>query len=84
MWKDRMEAVCTWKTNGVICLGIKDQNENYVWNMLGRYRTPYLCEKLDFWERLQIMVEKEDEPWILFGDLNEVISETEKWGGRSI
>lgn len=29
-------------------------------------------------------MEKEAKPWILFGDLSEVVTKAEKWGGRSI
>ena len=40
--------------------------------------------KKSFWEGMESVVNSLVEPWILFGDLNEVVTESEKWGGRSI
>lgn len=53
-------------------------------NLLGCYGTPYLREKLEFWERLQEIVQNLEGPWLLFGDLNEVSLELEKFRGQNI
>lgn len=43
------------------------------------YGTPYLKEKATFWDTLEKVIQNAQQPWLLFGDLNEV-----KSGGRSI
>lgn len=45
------------------------------------YGTSYRVEKREFWEELQILVEQLQGPWLIYGDLNEVIDKIEKWGG---
>ncbi|KAF3442021.1 hypothetical protein FNV43_RR15937 [Rhamnella rubrinervis] len=39
---------------------------------------------ITFWEGLEQTINHFEDPWIIFGDLNEVTSEYEKWGGMSI
>ena len=44
----------------------------------------YLREKQTFWEGMEHITNQFMEPWILFRDLNEVVIESKKWGGRII
>lgn len=60
-----------------------DNNGKVVWNMLVCYDTPYLGEKQNYWSKLQDVVQSSKIPWMIIGDLNEIICEEEKVGGRS-
>ena len=84
MWKAELEMKCLWKTSRVICCSLKGTQEVEEWRMIGCYGTPYYREKELFWDALTDSLQMEQVPWLLFGDLNEVTSETEKFGGRSI
>lgn len=52
------------------------------WSMFACYRTPYSSEKMVFWDVLGSYITESNLPWLLFGDLNEIMNENEKLGGR--
>lgn len=54
------------------------------WDFFGVYGTPYGKEKAKFWKVLEEKVHNYENPWLLLGDLNEVVEEAEKFGGRPI
>lgn len=49
--------------------------------MLGVHGSPYHSEKDLFWNSLADMDAKDDVPWVVMGDLNEVAWHFEKEGG---
>lgn len=48
------------------------------------YMPAYQSQKRTFWDDLWSRVSSQNLPWLLFGDLNEVVSEHEKFKGRNI
>ena len=84
MWKKELDIQCLWKSNRVICCSFKPAPTEEAWNFYGCYGTPYPREKEKFWKSLNHTIQEEYLPWVMFGDLNEVVAENEKLGGRSI
>lgn len=86
MWKDRVTMRCRWKTNSVICCDLLNDCGRVSWNMVACYGTPYLGEKDDFQKNLEERMEYLTSPWMILGDLNEMVNANEKMGGtwRSI
>lgn len=39
---------------------------------------------MEYWDQLQQDLINRERPWILIGDLNEILRVTEKWRGRTI
>ena len=54
------------------------------WHMVACYGPTTYREKYFFWEDLADKIINLQEPWLLFGDLNEITEQSEKLGGRSI
>lgn len=52
--------------------------------MYGTYGPPYYEEKRHFWEDVVDWIGNEKLPWLIFGDLNEIIDESERFGGRGL
>lgn len=55
-----------------------------LWDLVVSHGTPYMGEKLEFWEQMQTDMNNRDKLWLLIGDLNEIFHEGEKLGGISI
>lgn len=73
-WKSQNVIVCT--VNGVDCFG--------TWRLYGCYGPCKFSEKRVFWENLQNTIHSEQLPWVLLGDLNEILDLSEKLGGKDI
>lgn len=84
MWKEEVKLKCRWKTEKAICGDLWDEHGNMAWSMVACYGTLYLGEKDNFWKEVELKLEDINNPWILFGDLNEVVNASEKLGGREI
>lgn len=82
LWNDNISATCLWKTERLISCLLKDLNSGLEWIFIGCYETLYPGEKQYFWESFELTLEHEKRSWILLGDLNEIISDAEKRGGR--
>lgn len=52
------------------------------WQLICAYGPPYLSKKANFWMEMTYLVENMTDPWIMIGDLNEVMHLHEKRGGR--
>lgn len=53
-------------------------------NILVGYGTPYLAEKKVFWEIIEAIVDGLIGPWLMVGDLSEIVSKNEKFGTHCI
>lgn len=76
--KEELNMECVYKSERIICWKEKD------WRMVGCYRPPHFhLIKRAFWNGLGDFFGKLFKlPWILFGDLNEFVEASEKWGGK--
>lgn len=84
MWKDECNLSISWSTERIICRDVTDDKGNLGWSFLACHGPPYNYEKNHFWSHLAEIVNVWNCLWILFGDLNEVIDSSEKFGGRPI
>ncbi|KAF3440104.1 hypothetical protein FNV43_RR18382 [Rhamnella rubrinervis] len=83
-WRGDLNVHCLWDTDRVICLSVWNVDRSKECILIGCHGTPYYKEKKSFWDKMGHLVNSMEKPWMLFGDLNEVLMESEKWGGRSI
>lgn len=58
--------------------------DNPCYRLYGCYGLCTYKRKCSFWEEMGIRIQNEILPWIMFGDLNEVIDNSEKLGGRGL
>lgn len=84
IWNQDINMVYQWKHNRAICYQVQRTDDLKCWMIISCYGTPYQGEKAGFWEYLINQMENIQSPWILMGDLNEVINGTEKMGGQPI
>lgn len=82
MWKEEINMECVYKSERIICCEVKDLFEGKNWRMVGCYGSPHFHLKRDFWSGLGEFLETFEVPWILFGDLNELVEASEKWGDK--
>lgn len=59
-------------------------NSNSQWLFSGIYVSPRYKERKVLWANLETIAETTYIPWIVLGDFNEVVSESEKLGGGTI
>ncbi|XP_015879387.3 uncharacterized protein LOC107415557 [Ziziphus jujuba] len=84
MWSDDVNLKIERSNERVICGDMLDDVGNPTWSFLACHSPPYIGEKKNFWSQLIGIVNDLNRPWILFGDLNEIIDESEKFGGCHI
>ncbi|KAF3450405.1 hypothetical protein FNV43_RR06486 [Rhamnella rubrinervis] len=83
-WKEGQNIKLEWKTERIFCMEVYNAEGSRSYKMLGCYSTPYYREKKAFWEDFGQVMKEVEGPWVIFGEFNEIISESEKWGGVSI
>lgn len=84
MWIEETNIECLWKSNHLLHCIIKDSVGSRKWDLFACYGTPYYRAKKTFWDSLVEQVSKVDDPWLMIGDLNEVVDALEKFGGRPV
>lgn len=78
IWLDEVNIQCSWKTNHIICCEFLGDENITVWRCFALYGPLYLGEKSAFWEDLWKEVTSYTNLWLLVGDLNEYMDESEK------
>lgn len=78
MWNDEVDIVVKLMDKRIICCDIKNEKGLNDWRFYGCYGTPYGVEKANFWVRLEDEIFSCEIPWVIMGDLNEVIDDREK------
>lgn len=84
MWTDDVQLEMEWKSDRIICCNILVYDRVKRWSLFTCHGTLYNCEKRVFWEDFEEVITTIRNPWLIIGDLNEVVSQEEKWGGRSV
>ncbi|XP_022743890.1 uncharacterized protein LOC111294791 [Durio zibethinus] len=81
MWKDGVQLnLQSFSKNhiDIELLGQPGQN----WRITGFSREPKTTERYRTWRLLERLGDQSDEPWLCLGDFNEILFDTEKWGGN--
>lgn len=79
-----MKLEVDWKTERIIHCAMMDfdglkRGDNYAC-----YGTLYQAENRSFWDNLKEVIGITEGPWMIIGDLNEILSENEKFNDRDI
>ena len=77
-----MDININWTTDNIICGTVKSDLGN--WMLLACYGPMNYREKIIFWEELTDFLADANFPWLLFGDLNEIVDQSEKFRERKI
>ena len=82
LWTSELDISINWTTDNLICGTVKSEIGN--WLLLACYGPVKYREKSVFWEELTDFLVRAKLPWLLFGDLNEIVDQSEKFGGRKV
>lgn len=63
---------------------VKVPNTNSTFLLSAIYASPRYRERKILWENLETIAETHKYPWLALGDFNEILCESEKFGGRPI
>lgn len=66
--------------HGLIALGLDSEQK---WFLTGLYGHPDVAKRLKTWNILKLLKLCDDQPWLVQGDLNEIMHLSDKWGGRN-
>lgn len=77
-WKDNVNLTILDYTDNQINARVFDQTINSHWIFTGFYGIPYRPNKIDSWNMKRSMASTITEPWIIIGDCNIMLHESEK------
>lgn len=69
-------------SKGIIGMMMSDYGKGNEWFLYYVYAPPYEEEKTSFWNVVFEVIDVHAKPWIIVGDLNDVLSLDEKRDGR--
>lgn len=84
LWHEELEVTILAKSNYLIHARIGHEILPINWLLTCVYGPPYLNQKEKFWSDLSQMSNNIVEPWMLIGDFNEVLTASEKRGGKHL
>lgn len=84
IWNEEVNLEQCWNSERIILCSLLDARGLKIGNLLACYGTPYLVEKKVFWKNIEAIVDRLIGPWMLVGNLNEIVLGNEKIGGRGI
>lgn len=73
--KDKSEKPMTF--GRAICCDIVNEHGRIERSMVACYGTPYTGENEEFCKEMEARAEHINNPWLLFGDLNEIVNGSE-------
>ena len=72
------------KTKQEIHVAVKVRSLDFDWLFSAIYASPRLAERRILWENLSKVAEFHTLPWVIAGDFNEPLAESDKFGGRAV
>lgn len=84
MWSEEVRIKVEQQSYRFICCDILDVEGMRRWSLFSCHGTPYNCEKKVLWDDFEEFIQGHQLPQMVIGDLNEVIGNEEKYGGRSV
>lgn len=83
-WNDNVDIHVRAKDTYFIDAVVDGQNPNVAsWRLTCFYGHPTRSERHRSWETLRTLSDEDSLPWLVLGDCNEIVSSSEKVGGRS-
>ena len=62
---------------------IINKGSDEAWRFIGFYGEPATHKRIEAWNKLRLLNNKHDLPWLCAGDFNEIIRYSEKLGGNN-
>ena len=85
LWNgDRVEINQLAITEQEIHVAVKVLFSKLNWLLSAIYASPRCAERQVLWGNLKIMADLHDLPWVMAGDFNEPLSESDKFGGKGV
>lgn len=81
LWKKEITVSLRHKTNSYIDVFVGERQSS-VWRFTGFYGEPRWQDKYKSWERLSELHAATNLPWLVMGDMNEILFQYEKEGGN--
>uniref|UniRef100_A0A803NWY4 Reverse transcriptase n=1 Tax=Cannabis sativa TaxID=3483 RepID=A0A803NWY4_CANSA len=83
-WKFGIDVVNLGADKSAITVRFANILNKPAWNGIFVYGPPVRGDRVDFWESLSLQVSSMSEPWVLLGDLNSLLNQSEKFGGSLV
>lgn len=81
LWKKEVDVSLRDKTENFVDVFVGSGSENF-WRLTGFYGEPKWKDKHLSWDRLRALKSVVDMPWMVMGDMNEIMFSFEKEGGN--
>jgi hypothetical protein len=81
LWKEKNEVEIQNYTRRHINAVIKHSDSTQPWRFTGFYSHPNLAKRHESWALFSHLRSFGPEPWLCIGDFNEVVKQSEKFGG---
>ena len=83
MWKEEINILLEWENSRIIYCHLKGLKPSTNWMLYSCYGPPTLETGL-FLNSLYDSIFYDSNPWLIIGDLNKLVDDSEKFGGRRI
>jgi hypothetical protein len=80
MWKREVKIVQIYAEPNYIDVRV-EEGENKIWRFTGMYGEFKWADKYKTWDRIRSIYQQNSLPWLVIGDLNEILYAHEKEGG---
>ena len=80
----KVEVAFLSKTKQEIHVAVKVRSLDFDWLFSAIYASPRLAKRRILWENLSKVAEFHTLPWVIAGDFNEPLAESDKFGGRAV
>ncbi|XP_030479313.1 uncharacterized protein LOC115696560 [Cannabis sativa] len=84
LWNQEIKLKVIHFDNNIFEVEVQDPQSLNFWRLFATYGTPYGNKKANLWAYLVDKVLSCKSPWLVVGDLNCVLNDEEKMGGRAV
>jgi exonuclease III len=80
LWRDMVDLEIKNYSHSHIDAIVQDPTEKIMWCLTGFYGSPKRCNQPESWKLLRRLGDQNRLPWVVFGDFNEILGNSEKLG----